>query len=90
MPAVCRVGDRHACGDGDATGSGNVMVNGAPAHRLTDQHTHDAAQIEASPNVLVNGLGIARVGDDQGADSLGHEPNPQTTGSPDVFANGGA
>lgn len=90
MPAVCRVGDRHACGDIDASGSENVMVNGSPAHRLADRHTHGAAQIQASPNVLVNGLGIARVGDDQGADSLGHEPNPQATGSSDVFANDGA
>lgn len=88
MPAVCRVGDSHACGDTDTTGSPNVFCNGMPVHRLGDQHAHIATQIEASPNVFVNGRGVARIGDDQSADEWFHPPNPQTTGSPNVFANG--
>jgi hypothetical protein len=37
----------------------------------------------------VNGRGVARIGDNQSMDALEHPPNPQTSGSPDVFANGG-
>lgn len=89
MPAACRVGDTHACGDVDATGSPNIFVNGRPVHRITDQHTHIIPQLEGSPNVFANGLGIARIGDNQdGPDEWGHPPNPQVTGSSNVFVNG--
>ena len=88
MPAVCRIGDAHACGSTDTSGSPNVFVNGSPAHRTGDQHAHDATQIAGSPNVIVNGRGVARIWDNQSADALDHPPNPQASGSPDVFATG--
>lgn len=89
MPKMCRVGDTHACGDVDTTGSPNAFANGLPIHRVTDQHEHDITQVEGSPNYFVNGLPVARVGDNQGGpDKLGHPPNPQVTGSPNIFVNG--
>ncbi len=89
MPAACRAGaDAHSCGSSDASGSPNVFINGFPAHRLTDGHGHGATQIEASATVFINGLGLARVGDNQSGDGLLHAPNPEASGSPNVFADG--
>lgn len=88
MPGVCRVGDSHACGDTDTTGSPDVFVNGSAVHRVGDQHAHNATQVEGSANVYVNGRGVARIGDNQSTDALEHAPNPQTTGSSDVLING--
>jgi uncharacterized Zn-binding protein involved in type VI secretion len=92
MAAVCRVGDNHSCGSVDTSGSPNVFINGAAAHRQTDSQSHGGVQQGCSPNVFVNGLGIARVGDY----TLGEPPPPvqhsdhaEATGSPNVFANGG-
>jgi uncharacterized Zn-binding protein involved in type VI secretion len=86
MPKVCRVGDEHKCGNTDATGSPDVFANGSPVHRIDDGHAHGAVQVGGSGTVFANGRGVARVGDDQSADDLAHLPNPQTSGSPNVFA----
>jgi uncharacterized Zn-binding protein involved in type VI secretion len=90
MPAACRAGaDSHSCGSPDEGGSPDVFINGYPAHRRTDSHGHGATQIEASETVFINGLGLARVGDNQSGDGLLHPPNPEASGSPDVFVDGG-
>ncbi len=58
-----------------AAGSGNVYVNGLPAHRLGDQWSphacllpvpqppHQAVTASGSGTVYVNGIPLARVGD---------------------------
>lgn len=88
MPAVCRVGDAHACGATAAAGSPNVFANGRPVHRVGDADTHGAVQAQGSSTVFVNGRPISRVGDDLASDALDHPPNPHVAGSPNVFAGG--
>jgi uncharacterized Zn-binding protein involved in type VI secretion len=88
VPQICRVGDSHACGNSDADGSPDVFANGSPVHRIGDSHAHGAVQVGGSGTVFVNGRGVARIGDNQSPDSLLHPPNPQVSGSPDVFAGG--
>jgi len=92
MPAVCRAGiDVHGCGSMDVGGSPNVFINGFPVHRVGDAESHGGIQVEGSSTVFANGIAIARVGD-MGA--VGepippfHPPNPEATGSPNVFAGG--
>lgn len=86
MPQVCRIGDPHACGNTDAGGSPDVFVNGIPVHRIGDGHAHGAVQVGGSWTVFANGRGVARIGDEQSTDDLLHPPNPQVSGSPDVYA----
>ena len=91
MPAVCRVGDTHACGSDDTGGSPNVFINGMAAHRQTDSQSHGGVQQDCSSNVFVNGLGIARIGDFTAGEPpppVMHGDHPQTSGSPNVFAGG--
>ena len=88
MPPVCRAGvDIHACGALDTSGSPDTFVNGAPVHRLGDDHDHGSTQAEASPDVFANGKGVARLGDVHSGCPPGHPPVPEVTGSPDTFAN---
>ena len=91
MPAVCRVGDTHTCGSVDTGGSPNVFINGRAAHRRTDSQSHGGVQSDCSSTVFVNGLGIARIGDFTAGEPpppIMHGDNPQSTGSPNVFAGG--
>lgn len=91
MPAVVRVGDKHDCGSVATQGSPNVLANGIPIHRVTDEDNvgcHTSTQRDGSPNVFANGLPIARIGDNHNGDACPHAPNPHVTGSPNVFANG--
>lgn len=91
MPAVCRVGDKHACGAIAGSGSPNVFVNGIPVHRIGDIDIHcgTTIQIAGSPTVFANNRGVARIGDNHAGDPCPHPPNPQVEGSPDVFADEG-
>jgi len=89
MPAVCRMGDTHSCGSVDSGGSPNVFVNGLPVHRQTDSQSHGGVQHGCSSTVFANGLGFARVGDftlGEPPPPIRHSDNPQSTGSPNVFA----
>ena len=87
MPAVCRGGvDKHNCKALDESDS-NVYVNGSPVHRVSDGHDHGSTQTDGSPNVFANGLAVARIGDDHGGCPIPCPPNPEATGSPNVFAN---
>ncbi len=86
MPAICRAGiDVHECGSVDTEGS----VNGYPVHRAGDGESHGGIQAGGSSSVFVNGKPVARVGD---IGAVGepvppyHAPNPEATGSPNVFA----
>jgi len=92
MPAVCRAGiDVHNCGSLDTSGSPNVFVNGAPAHRHSDSQSHGGVQHDCSSTVFANGLGVARVGDftlGEPPPPVMHGDHPQATGSPNVFAGG--
>jgi len=86
------MGDVHTCGSVDTEGSQNVFVNNFAAHRETDSQSHGGVQHDHSPNVFVNKLGIARVGDftlGEPPPPVMHGDNPQGTGSPNVFVNGG-
>ena len=90
MPAICRIGDNHACGSVDTGGSSNVFINGAGVHRATDSQSHGGVQHGASSTVFVNGLGVARIGDyTQGEPQppFAHGDNPEVTGSSNVFAD---
>ena len=88
MPAVCRSGiDVHSCGSVDVQGSPDVFVNGFPVHRVGDGDSHGGVQAEGSDTVYANGLAFARVGDANGGCPLPCPPNPEATGSPDVFAD---
>jgi uncharacterized Zn-binding protein involved in type VI secretion len=87
MPAACYVGSVHFCGSVDTEGSGNVFINGSPAHRIGDGDSHGGIQAEGSPNVFVNNIPLARVGDNN-IDELLHPPNPEAVGSPNVYCNG--
>lgn len=96
MPAVTRQGD--ACtGHGafpprnSTSGSGNVMVNGIPAHRQGDGWAthcndvpvcHGGALASGSGTVNVNGKPLGRIGDPVDCGSA------VAAGSPDVFAGG--
>ena len=98
MPAISRIGDGHACGAKAQTGSPNVRANGIAIHRIGDSDA-DAChagpiQSVGSPNVRANGIPVARVGDNCTAHKYlcplaPHPANPHTSGSPNVFANGG-
>lgn len=77
MPAVSRKGDT-CSGDGcfppraSTSGSGDVFINGKPAHRQGDgwevhscgDSSHDSVCSGGSGSVFVNGKPLARVGDD--------------------------
>lgn len=77
MPAISRKGDT-CTGDrcfpprASTAGSGNVFVNGKPAHRVGDgwevhscgESSHDGTCSAGSGSVHVNGKPVARVGDD--------------------------
>jgi uncharacterized Zn-binding protein involved in type VI secretion len=98
MPAAARQGDSctgHACFPPRASigGSGNVFINGIPAHRQGDgwkphtctdprtpHGTHAGSLAGGSPSVFANGLPLGRVGDPVDCGSL------VASGSPDVFA----
>ena len=89
MKAVCRAGvDTHSCGSLDIEGSPNVFVNGHPVHRVGDGDSHGGVQAEGSSTVFVNGRAIARVGDNNGGCPIPCAPNPEATGSENVFAGG--
>lgn len=93
MPAVCRLGDQ-CTGHGafparpNAAGSGDVLINGIPAHRQGDgweahcspSSCHGGATAEGSATVFVNGQPLARIGDAVDCGST------VAQGSPDVFA----
>jgi len=76
---------------GDHIGAFKTLINGFPVHRVGDAESHGGIQAEGSSTVFANGIAIARVGD-MGA--VGepippfHAPNPEATGSPNVFAEG--
>lgn len=91
MPAVCRVGDAHACGAVASSGSGSVFANGISVHRCgdTDVHCGATTQAECSGTVFANGIGVARIGDNHAGDPCPHPPSPQSEGSPNVFADEG-
>lgn len=84
---LVRVGDSHACGATDVSGSPNVFANGKPVHRCGDASSHGATQVECSSNVFANNKGIARIGDDHSGCPGLHPPNPEVTGSPDTYVN---
>lgn len=94
MPAVTRKGDR-CTGHGtfppraSAGGSGDVFINGMPAHRVGDawgSHCnptpvcHGGSLASGSATVFVNGQPLGRVGDSVDCGSS------VASGSPDVFA----
>lgn len=93
MPAISRQGDT-CTGDGcfppraSIAGSGNVFVNGKPAHRRDDgwathscgDSSHDGTLTGGSGSVFVNGKAVARVGDDISCGAA------VAVGSADVFA----
>lgn len=94
MPAVSRQGDT-CTGHADfpprasVAGSGDVFVNGLPAHRQGDgwgvhcnssPSCHDGATAQGSATVFVNGMPLARIGDGVDCGSA------VAQGSPDVFA----
>ena len=100
MPAVTRLGDSctgHDCFPPrkSSSGSGNVFVNGIPAHREGDSwetHTcthpkiphgsHGGSLASGSSTVYVNGKPLGRIGDLVSCGST------VATGSGDVFAGG--
>lgn len=87
MPAVCRVGDVHACGSPDAGGSSDVFVNSRAIHRIGDGDAHGGTQVGGSATVFANRKGVARIGDVHSGDPIpGHVPSPEASGSPNVFA----
>ena len=89
MKAVCRAGvDAHSCGSLDTEGSPDVFVNGYPAHRMGDADSHGGSQAEGSGTVFVNGRPIARLGDNNGGCPAPCAPNPEASGSTNVFAGG--
>lgn len=96
MPAVTRQGDG-CTGHGaypprkSVSGSPDVMINGAPAHREGDaweSHCnpdgvcHDSTLAAGSGSVMVNGKPLGRVGDPIDCGSA------VAAGSPDVLAGG--
>lgn len=96
MPAVTRQGDG-CTGHGSypprnsVSGSGNVMINGIPAHRQGDgweTHCNDVpvchggSLAAGSGTVIVNGKQLGRVGDPVDCGSA------VAAGSPNVFAGG--
>lgn len=96
MPAVTRQGDG-CTGHGafpprnSVSGSGNVMINGKPAHRQGDGWEihcnpkpvcHGGSLAAGSGTVIVNGKQLGRVGDPVDCGSA------VAAGSPDVFAGG--
>lgn len=86
MSATERVNDTHGCGAYNTGGSPTVYINRRRAHRLGDSDSHGATMIEGSPTVFVNGRGLCRIGDLNSTHGT-HRPSPQTTGSPNVFAD---
>ena len=68
-----------------ATGSENVITNGAKTTRIGDTTTCGDPATGGSGTVFVNGIGVHRKGDATG----GHAsfvPNASSSGSGDVFA----
>lgn len=96
MPAVTRLGDGCTGHGGfpprnSTSGSGNVMINGIPAHRVGDSWEthcdptpvcHAGALAAGSGSVSVNGQPLGRIGDAVDCGSA------VAAGSPDVFAGG--
>lgn len=80
MPNAIRVSDSTSCGDPAVQGSPDTLINGIPAHRVTDATGgHGSwvpnAALQGSPDTLINGLSAVRVGDSH----IGHSsptPNP--------------
>lgn len=95
MPAVTRLGDPctgHGCFPPrpSASASGDVFVNGIPAHRQTDAWAshccgpscHGSALASGSATVFANGLQLGRIGDPVACGSA------VAVGSGNVFAGG--
>lgn len=95
MPPVTRLGDLCTGHGGypsrdSVEGSGDVLINGIPAHRKGDGWAvhciptacHAGALAEGSGSVFVNGRPLGRIGDPVDCGSS------VQTGSPDVFAGG--
>jgi uncharacterized Zn-binding protein involved in type VI secretion len=93
MPAVARLGDKcsgHGCHPPrpNVSGSGNVFINGAAAHRQGDgwavhtcgKNTHGGSLSGGSGSVYANGQPLGRIGD---AVSCG---SAVARGSSNVFA----
>jgi uncharacterized Zn-binding protein involved in type VI secretion len=91
MPKVCRIGDVHACGAVATGGSPTTYANSSPVHRIGDIDTHcgTTTQKDGSPTVFADNIPVARIGDDHKGDPCPHPPNPQVTGSPNVYADEG-
>ncbi len=94
MAEVTRKGDicsGHGCWPPrpSSQGSGNVFINGIPAHRHGDGwdphtcgSTHSSNLAAGSSTVFVNGLQLGRIGDPVACGST------VATGSGDVYAGG--
>jgi uncharacterized Zn-binding protein involved in type VI secretion len=70
-----------------ASGSSNVITNGAKTVRIGDTTSCGDPAVAGSPNVFVNGIAVHRLGDGTG----GHGSwvaNAAATGSSNVIANG--
>ena len=96
MPPVTRQGDKctgHDCWPprNSTSGSPNVFINGAAAHRLNDSgscncpHGGNYSSTSASATVFVNGMGLTRIGDETTCNSCG-EKGSHVSGSENVFA----
>jgi uncharacterized Zn-binding protein involved in type VI secretion len=98
MPAIVRANaDAHSGHSGYRVpfhktyytgGSGNVFINGEPVILKGNKCLCGDPAVGASGSVFVNGVPVHRKGDATG----GHGnwvPNSASTGSPNVFANGG-
>ena len=94
MPPAVRFGEvctGHSCFGSrpNVEGSGDVIINGLPAHRKADHWAthccgpscHDSVACSGSGDVLTNGRDQERVGDPVCCGSA------MATGSPDVFVN---
>ena len=75
----------------NSSGSPNVFINGAAAHRLNDSgscncpHGGNYSSTSASATVFVNGMGLTRIGDETTCNSCG-EKGSHVSGSENVFA----
>lgn len=94
---ICDIGLEDCCPHGrtgtNDTGSSNVYVNGARAHRLGDgggiacPHGGYFESVAASSTVFANGIGITRIGDATQCVNCGC-PGNHADGSPNVFVGG--
>lgn len=98
MPGITRVGTDSHVGHASptpnpfhktsyASGSPNVIVNGASAVRIGDSTGCGDPAVGGSGTVKVNGIGVHRIGDGTG----GHGswvPNASAGGSSNVIAGG--